>query len=462
MVVGQNYFRHRRVHLMGIGGAGMSVLAPLLQRAGAQVSGCDLAANEQTQRLIDGGIPVYLGHSDQHVADHDVLVHTSAVANTHVEVRAAQALGLEVLSRQACLAELLQGQRTVAIAGSHGKTSTTWMAGHLMVASGLDPVVLVGGTVAPMAGGARMGSGEWAVVEVDESDGGFAHTTPSIAIVTNLEPEHLDHYGSFHALCRAFAKWLAKMGDQGVVIAPHSGLPSAILSDVKSPVRWVGIDAGDVHAQHIRPTAQGTSCHVVIDGESRGEMTVPIPGEHMLHNALMAVAAIDAVGIRELPLDKLVESGRVGRRFTEHGVYGGVRVIEDYAHHPTEIRATLQAAALGGGRLQVIFQPHRYSRTRDLMAEFSRCFDRAHALAIVATYAASEDPLPGADGAGLAAAVASARAQAGVDPHLSQYAGQWRAAVAFVAAHAQSGDAILILGAGDIGLCVPDVIRAIT
>ncbi|TVR43438.1 MAG: UDP-N-acetylmuramate--L-alanine ligase [Planctomycetota bacterium] len=453
-------FHNLHVHLMGIGGAGMSALVPLLQRVGARLSGCDLADNEHTRRFRAAGLPVELGHGAEHLAAVDILVHTSAVSHQHVEIRAAQALGIPVLSRQACLAALLSDRCTVAVAGSHGKTSTTWMIGHLLAAAGFDPVVLVGGTVAALGSGARMGDGDWAVVEVDESDGGFAHTQPAVAVVTNLEPEHLDHYGSFAALCATFATWLGRMGPEQHLVLPAGDFPAAALRGVSAQQISVGLDAGMLQAREIVLGAEGSQCRVQVEGLDLGPMQVPIPGRHMITNALMAVAAVIAVsGRRQVPLQALANSGRVARRFTHHGVVDGVRVIEDYAHHPTEIRATLAAAALYGGRLQVLFQPHRYTRTRDLLPDFASCFDAAHALVVVPTYAASEEPLPGAGAEALAAAVADHRSDQA--PALTQHSRQWSAAIAFLCAHAQDGDSILVLGAGDIGECLPQLLSAL-
>lgn len=448
-------FSGAHVHLMGVAGAGMSALVPLLQQAGAQVSGCDLAAVPATHHLHGCGVSIALGHDAGHLSGVQILVHSSAVDQRNPELQAAREADITVLSRQACLAELLRGRRTLAVAGSHGKTSTAWMIGHLLLAQGRDPVVLVGGAVAHLGGGgAHVGAGDVVVVEVDESDGGFAHTSPEIAVLTNLEPEHLDHYGSEEALYQAFAHWLQLLPAHGTVIVPDQGLPAGLLNQVQAQRRAVGLSAGSVRAHDLHCQPEGSQCRVHIDGVDCGSLDVPIPGTHMVHNALMAVAAVHAL-CGEVSCAAMASSGRVGRRFTDHGRYRGVRVIEDYAHHPTEIRATLAAAALAGGRLQVLFQPHRFTRTRDLLPSFATAFAAAHALAVVPTYAASEAPVPGGDAATLASAVM----QTARDPARIQFVHQWATAIAFICAHARYGDTVLILGAGDIGECVPDVVH---
>ncbi len=444
-----SFFRDRHVHLIGIGGAGVSALAPLLIQVGALVSGCDGQASGVTAGLARRGIAVHLGHSPAHLAGVDIVVHTAAVPSDHPELVAARALGLPVLTRGECLVRLMSGTRTLAVAGSHGKTTTTWMLGHLLVESGLDPVVMVGGAVGALGGGgARAGRSDLFVAETDESDGSFAQVEPSVAIVTNLDHEHLTHYGSFAALEDAFRGWLGRIPAQGAAIVPTTGLAPRVTAGLACPVIRCGLDAGDYHSAGVELGADGSRARVIAHGQDLGWISVPLPGAHMLHNALMAIAAARLV-LPGVDLGALARCERVRRRFTVHGSPRGIRVVEDYGHHPAEVRATIAAARLGGGRVHVIFQPHRYTRTADCFADFTAAFDQVHALAILPIYAASEAPIPGVDGRSLAEAIAARRA--GFAAETVTYAPDGQQAIAAVAAHARAGDTVLVLGAGDVG-----------
>jgi len=443
-------FAGKHVHLVGIGGAGVGALAPLLRAAGATVSGCDAVDSPGLRALRANGVNAQVGHDPAHLAGVDVVVHTSAVGGDHPELAGARARGIPVLGRAACLVDLMTGTRTVAVAGSHGKTSTTWFLGHLLAEAGCDPVVMVGGGVAALGGGgARTGRGSLFVAETDESDGSFALVRPEIAIVTNLDHEHLRHYGSFAGLERAFNTWLRAIPASGAAILPVAGLSPTVAAGLGCRVVRVGLDAGDVHARDLALGADGSRCRVVMDGEDLGEITIPIPGAHMVANALMAVAAarLAAPGCR---LDSLARCERVRRRFTVHGSARGVRVVEDYGHHPSEVRATIAAARLAGGRVHVAFQPHRYSRTADCFTGFTVAFDQAHAVAILPIYAAGEPPIPGIDHRDLAAAIAGRRSRGDEDTGLA-VAAEPEPALDFLAANARAGDTCLVLGAGDVG-----------
>lgn len=445
-------FRDAQVHLMGIGGAGVGALVPLLQSVQARVSGCDLADGPDLARLRAAGVPVSLGHDPAHLAGVDLLVHSSAVPEHHPEIRAARAAGIRVLHRPACLAELMRGCRTVAIAGSHGKTSTSWMCGHLLIRAGADPVVMVGGAVPDLnLSGARPGAGKLFVAEVDESDGGFSHVQPEIAVVTNLEAEHLRHYGSFAALCDAFANWLAEIPAEGAAVLPAEGLDPRVEAGLRCRVLRCGIGTGDLRADELELGPLGSRCRLRWLDEDLGQLVVPVPGEHMVRNALMALAAARLVSPQVSPA-ALADCGGVRRRFTVHGEAGGVRVVEDYGHHPTEIRATIAAAALAGGQVHVLFQPHRYSRSADLFADFAAAFDGAAALALLPVYAAGEEAIPGVGGLDLTEAIIARRRGAGRNDAVQvQYAPQDGPALAFLAAQARPGDTVLVLGAGDVG-----------
>ena len=446
-------FAGQRVHLLGIGGSGVSALVPLLQAAGALVDGCDGAASSTTRRLQAEGVSVRLGHDPGHVAGVDIVVHTAAVPADHPELVAARAAGATVLTRGQCLVEILARRRTIAVAGSHGKTSTTWMLGHLLTASGADPLVMVGGTVGSLGGGARAGTSGLAVAEVDESDGSFARTAPQVAIVTNLDAEHLRHYGTFAALEEAFNAWLRTVPADGLVIVPATGLSPRVLAGVTATICTIGLDRGDWQVRDLHLGPDGSTGRVVADGQDLGFLTVTIPGVHMVLNALMAAAAARFVH-PATDLGTLATCERVKRRFTVHGRVGGVRIVEDYGHHPAEIRATIAAAALGGGTVRVLFQPHRHSRTADCFDEFITAFDQAGHLSLLPIFGAGEPAIPGITSEALAMAVAARR------PAMTVLATADRPrALAHALAGAAPGDTLLILGAGDVGDLAHEAVR---
>ena len=439
-------FRGRRVHLMGIGGAGVSALVPLLQEVGAIVSGCDCSESPVVARLRAEGVPIAQGHSMAHGEDADLVVHTAAVAIDHPELVAARERGVPVITRGECLVELMAGTRTIAVSGSHGKTSTTWMIGHLLTEAGLDPVVMVGGSVASLGGGARAGHSDLFVAETDESDGSFAEVEPEIAILTNLDHEHLRHYGGFAAMEDSFNVWLARVPRSGAVIVPTSGLSARVTANVTARIIRCGLESGDYHARDLELGPDGSRMRVVGFGEDLGEVRVTIPGAHMAHNALMAIAAARHIQPR-CDLSALARCERVRRRFTVHGSPGGVRVVEDYGHHPTEVRATIAAARLGGGNVHVVFQPHRYTRTADSFPDFVAAFDQAKSLALLPIYAASEQPIPGIDSRLLADSI---RMRQGGPPTVF-YTADEQEIVELIGREAEAGDTVLILGAGDVG-----------
>ncbi|HYE04363.1 MAG TPA: UDP-N-acetylmuramate--L-alanine ligase [Planctomycetota bacterium] len=452
---GPSDFSGRHVHLMGIGGAGVSALVPLLQKSGAAVSGCDVDESPVVRRLRAHGFRVGIGHSPSHLDGVDIVVHTGAIAADHPELARARAEGIEVLTRAACLVRLMAGRRTLAVAGSHGKSSTTWMLGHLLAEAGADPVVMVGGSVAALGGtGARAGGSDLFVAETDESDGSFAQVQPEVAVVTNLDHEHLRHYGSFTALEDAFGEWLSRVPRHGAVVVPATGLGPRVAANVSARLIRVGLDGGDYHAVDLDLGGEGSRCRVRGYGDDLGELVVPIPGAHMVHNALMAVAAAKAVR-PEVKIAAMARCERVRRRFTVHGKPKGVRVVEDYGHHPAEVRATIGAARLGGGRVHVIFQPHRYTRTQDCFDDFTAAFDQAHAVVVLPIYAASEQPIPGVDHASLAHAIAGRRSGLGEERALVKAFDDWDAAVDLMVRNAKPGDTCLVLGAGDVGQLAP-------
>jgi UDP-N-acetylmuramate--alanine ligase len=448
-------FRNRRVHLMGIGGVGVGALAPLLRAVGAEVDGCDCQESTAVERLRDQGFPVAIGHDAAHGARADVLVHTAAVPAGHPELAAARARGALVLTRGQCLVRLMEGARTIAVAGSHGKTTTTWFIGHLLTEAGLDPVVMVGGAVGALGGGgARAGNGALFVAETDESDGSFAEVGPEIAIVTNLDHEHLRHYGSFAALENAFNDWLKRIPAHGAAIVPADGLSERVLAGVRCRVIRCGLDTGDWRLDQLALDADGSRARVVAGGQVVADIGVPLPGAHMAMNALMACAAV-SLACPGTPLEPLARCERVRRRFTVHGAPGGVRVVEDYGHHPAEVRATIAAARLGAGRVHVVFEPHRFTRTADCFDGFVRAFDQVHTLALLPVYAAHEVEIPGADSETLARAIAARRTDAG-SVHACT---STQTALACMARAARPGDTVLVLGAGGVGKLAPALVE---
>jgi UDP-N-acetylmuramate--alanine ligase len=448
-------FRGRHVHLIGIGGAGVSALAPLLTKVGAQVSGCDAGDGVMQQRLRKIGYQVHQGHNAAHLDGVDLVVYTAAVKHDHPELVAARLRGIPLMTRGECLVELMAGTRTIAVAGSHGKTSTTWMLGHMLTEAGVDPVVMVGGSVASLDGGARVGSGDWFIAESDESDGSFARIRPQVAIVTNLDQEHLGHYGSFAELERQFHEWLSQIPKDGCVIVPVSGMSERVYGGLSCRVVRCGLDRGDVYCTQLELGADRSRAVVHAFGRTLGEIEVPIPGTHMVLNALMAIAAALATG-REINVNTLAGCERVRRRFTVHGYPNQIRVVEDYGHHPTEIRATIAAARLAGGRVHVIFQPHRYSRTAECFIDFVSAFDQAYSLALLPIYGAGETPLPHMSSAVLCVAIREHRAGLAAESVSAQE--DAAGAIRFIARHAQPGDTCLLLGAGDVGLLAGPVI----
>ena len=430
----------------------MRALVPLLQHAGAKVSGCDLAVTKASKSLQQAGVPVALGHDSDHLGDVDIVIHSTAVPAQHPELMAAREAGLRTLTRPACLAALLTDRPTIAVAGSHGKTSTTWMLAHLLCEAQADPLVMLGGQVKNFAEHGGLAGSGWCVVEVDESDGAFQYVEPQHAIITNLEAEHQRHYGDFAGLCRAFATWLEQLPADGRVIVPDQGLDQRLLAAAGDRVLAVGIEDGEVRAQNVSLQASGTEAEVYVQDQHLGTIWLPTPGRHMLHNALMAIAAARLIA-PQVDISSLQRYQRVARRFIEHQAVAGVVLIEDYAHHPTEISATLAAAKLAGQPMHVVVQPHRYSRLADYFTDFVQCFDLAESLCVLPVYAAGEHIGDGPDSTDLVAAVMTRwhQQRGAVASGKVQAAPRAADAQAFSVALAQPGSRILLLGAGDIG-----------
>lgn len=443
------------VHFMGIGGAGMCALAELVLREGREVTGCDLRESPATRRLTELGARVHQGHDAGHVAAAAALVITAAVPADHPEILAARERGIPVLKRAEALGQVVNRGRVVAIAGTHGKTSTTALAVQLLVQAGLDPTGFVGGSVPAWGGNLRTG-GELYVVEADEYDRSFLTLEPDVAVVTNLEADHLDIYGSFSGIRDAFQRFLARRrpGCRVIVCADDPGA-SCLLPRVNGSGYTYGLSAGSqLRAVEVTPDPAGTCFRIVEDGYDRGRACLPVPGLHNLRNALAAAAVTRFLGGEWSDIREGWAGFRgVGRRFQRLGEAGGVVVVDDYAHHPTEIRATLQAlrSAYPGRRVVAVFQPHLYSRTRDFALDFGRALAVADHVWVTDVYPAREEPIPGVDGGVVARAATRAGAAVTEHPELEGLA---QAVVAELAA----GDVVVTLGAGSIEAVAPRIL----
>jgi len=450
-------FRSRspRIHFVGIGGIGMSGIAEVLLNLGYQVSGSDLRASETTRRLAALGGRIEEGHDAAHVGDADVVVTSSAVRRDNPEVLEARRRKVPVIPRAEMLAELMRLKQGVAIAGSHGKTTTTSLAAHLMAHAGLDPTAVVGGKVNAFGSNAKLGKGDWIVVEADESDGSFLHYTPTLVVVTNIDPEHLDHWKTEEALKQGFADFVNRVPFYGtaVLCIDHPGVQSILRRVEKRFVTYGEAPQADYRASRIEVLGPRVAFEAVRRGEPLGRFEVHMVGRHNALNALAVVALADEMGIpTEVTREALAAFQGVERRFTVRGEAGGVTVVDDYGHHPAEVRATLRGAREAFGRRVVcLFQPHRFTRTRDLFEDFTTAFNDADVLLLTDVYAASEDPIPGVSGAALAEAVrACGHRDACYVP---------RATLALAARERlQPGDIVLTLGAGDVTRAGPELL----
>lgn len=439
----------RRLHFMGIGGVGMCGLAEVAFAGGATVSGCDVASSERTRRLAAMGIDVRIGHDPNHLEDIDALVYTAAVDAAEPELERARRSGIAVIRRAEMLGELMQGRRGIAVAGTHGKTTTTALIGHILTECKLDPTVLVGGHARFADSNARIGSGELMVCEADEYDRAFLELKAAVAVVTNLEPEHLDCYGSADALDDAFAAFCNQTADDGRVVLCRDDAGAWSLSEaVDRPVVSYGFsEAADLRAVDPQCGPEGSRFTVTRNDETLGEATIPVPGRFNILNTLAAMAVGLEVGLPFGRLAEACESFRgVARRFDILGVRDEVTVVDDYAHHPTEIEAALSAAhqAFPGRRLVVVFQPHLYSRTRDFADGFARALLDADQVVVLPIYPAREKPIDGVD----EELVVTAALRLG---HPAVSAGPAvDCASDFVGGIIVAGDVLLTLGAGDV------------
>jgi UDP-N-acetylmuramate--alanine ligase len=392
----------RQIHFVGIGGIGMSGIAEVLLNLGYQVTGSDMKVGASVRRLRKLGAIVHIGHAPENLGDSDVLVKSTAVGMENPEVQAALDAHVPVIRRAEMLAELMRMKHGIAVAGTHGKTTTTSMLATVIAEAGLDPTVVIGGRLNAIGTNARLGRGDWIVAEADESDGSFLLLDPTVAVVTNIDPEHLEHYGSMSALVDTFVTFANKVPFYGfaVVCLDHPVIQD-ILPRLRRRVVTYGLNRqADYRAEDLR--FEGLNAHFsVYKGEERqGEITLGMPGAHNVQNALASIATAMEMDISfDLVVKGINAFEGVERRFTVRGEVGGAIVVDDYGHHPVEIQATLEGAVAGfpDRRIVAVFQPHRYSRVKDLHADFCRCFNRADHVVVCPIYAAGEVPIEGVD-----------------------------------------------------------------
>lgn len=461
------------IHFVGIGGIGMSGIAEVMRNLGYAVQGSDIAEGPSVERLRARGITVHIGHRAENVAGVAVVVTSTAVRRTNPEVAAALEARVPVVRRAEMLAELMRLKSTVAVAGTHGKTTTTSMIATLLDAGGVDPTVINGGIIEQYGSNARLGDSDWMVVEADESDGSFLRLDGTIAVVTNIDPEHLDHYGDFDGVKKAFVEFIHNVPFYGaaVLCVDHPEVQAVIgqVRDRKVVTYGFSLQA-DICGVNVRSAEGGNTFDVIVRQRGLEDRRIegvhlPMPGRHNVQNALAAIAVAIEMGCSdEVIRTGFARFGGVRRRFTKVGSValggGNVTVIDDYAHHPVEIRAVLAAAreAVAGtdGRVIAVAQPHRYSRLNDLMNDFQSCFDDADIAYVAPVYPAGEEPIPGVDHAALVAGMKArghraAREIAGADALADALLGE-----------IAPGDLVVCLGAGDITKWAAGLAPAIT
>ncbi len=448
--------RINRLHFIGIGGAGMGGIAEVVANLGYKVSGSDLAENTMTRRLQSLGVTVYKGHAAENVMGADVIVVSTAIDSSNPEIIQARELRLPIVRRAEMLAELMRFRHGIAVAGTHGKTTTTSLTTSLLVEGGLDPTYVIGGKLNSSASNSKLGTGEYLVAEADESDASFLHLQPVIAVVTNIDADHMDTYGGdFERLKQTFIEFLHHLPFYGLaVLCVDDEHVREILPEVNRPIITYGIDQeADVRATNVRFV--GTQSHFTVTCARSGktlDVVLNLPGRHNVLNALAALAIAAELDVADAAiLAGLRKFDGVGRRFQMYGDIdfgrGNATLVDDYGHHPREMQATLNAVrnAWPERRLVLVFQPHRYTRTRDLFEDFAQVLSETDVLVLMDVYAASEKPIPGADGRALARAI---RIRGRVDPI---FAADVEDVPGILKHILQDNDVILTQGAGSVG-----------
>ncbi len=438
------------IHFIGIGGSGMSPLARIFLELGFQVTGSDLTASEVTASLIKKGARICIGHREENVLGSDIVVASVAIPETNVELICARSQGIPVLQRIEVLAMLMESRYGIAVSGAHGKTTTTSMIAMALEGGGLDPTVIIGGELNDIGGSAKLGRSEYLVAEADESSGQFLKLSPQVAVVTNIDAEHLEHYKSLDGVKEAFRQFLGRLKGEGfAVVCADDPNVLEVIEDHPGKVITYGLNPGaQVQAVDMERRGFSSQATVTIDGAPWLEMELNVPGMHNICNALAAVAIAKELGLEPDTLQRTLSSFRgVHRRFEVVGRRGGITIIDDYAHHPTELETTLRSARdMKTGRVIAVFQPHRYTRTKFLRSEFTKAFRGADMVIITDIYSAGETQIPGVTAEGLARDIA---AQEGSHvmyiPHMDDIVHELGNIL-------RPGDLVMTLGAGNIRL----------
>ncbi|PYN57038.1 MAG: UDP-N-acetylmuramate--L-alanine ligase [Candidatus Rokuibacteriota bacterium] len=452
--------RYQQIHFVGIGGVGMSGIAEILLNLGYRVTGSDQRRNETVERLEQLGAKVYVGHDASHLEGAHVVVYSSAVARENVEVQAARQRAIPTIPRAEMLAELMRLKYGIAVAGTHGKTTTTSLVGVVLAEGRYDPTIVVGGRVTNLGSNARLGQGEYLVAEADESDGSFLKLAPTIAVVTTIDAEHLDYYGSLEAIREAFVAFVNKVPFYGsAVLCLDQPNIQMLMPRLEKRIITYGLESGaDLVARRLHLSGMTSRFEVFQRGSLLGECTLQIPGRHNVLNALAALGVGLDLEIPFVTIQKaLAGFTGVQRRFQIRGRARGVTVVDDYGHHPAEIRATLAAAKAGFEcRVVTVFQPHRYTRTQHLRQEFLTAFNQTDVLIVMDIYPAGEAPIPGVTGEDLAE---------GIRAHGHRnviYLGSDRTRVLdHLTEITRPGDLVLTLGAGDVSQLGPELLKHI-
>lgn len=456
-MVNRIYIKLKHIHLVGIGGTGMSGIAEVLLNLGYKVSGSDLQENEATRRLARLGATISIGHHAANVEGADVVVISSAIQPGNVEVEEAKRLKIPVIPRAEMLAELMRLKLGIAVAGSHGKTTTTSMIAQVLEEAGLDPTIIVGGRLNTLGAHAKLGQGDFIVAEADESDRSFLYLSPFIAVLTNLDEEHLDQYKTLEEIKKTFISFANKVPFYcPVILCLDDANLQSLIPNLERRVITYGFSAqADVYAQNPSFAEFSSSSTVFWQGKKLGTLRLNVPGLHSIYNAMAAIAVgLDLDIPSQTILKGLAKFKGIGRRFELKAQIGKKYIFEDYAHHPTEIKATLEAAKLGWGRrILAVFQPHRYTRLALLMDQFSTCFNQADTLIITEIYPAGEKPIPGISGRKLFEAIQTyGHKDVYFEPEMAQIPD-------LVQRLAQPEDLIFVLGAGSIYRIIPEIIK---